>query len=224
MKRGLFVLATLTLSSALYAQHTLTLEQARGIFAQYNPNLLERAAQSPQLNELVEQVLSSYVEQQPTDDLQNHYALAALARNFDNSIALNVVTDEYAQAVYYSKLGQDVQAQARAAAQQKLQAIFPRMWAVSVQTQEALLQQYKKQYVILKKDKTVDLQPLSQQIQTTENNLKSLKTKVGPNLQALIRSTLNSTEKQVEKQWQQLQAEQTSNLQIKTKHKKPVAK
>ena len=233
MKRRVFVLATLTLSSALYAQSALTLEQAREIVAQYNSNLLERASQNTQLQAWVDQLLSSYVAQQIPDSLESRYTLAALARNFDNSLALNEATDQYAQAVYYSQVGQDVQPQARAAAAQVLQTVFPRVWAVSVQIKEELLSQYKQAKAQVKKNQELDhaaqeqrLTQLNQSIRALQEDLKILNTQVGPQLYWLTQHTLDNTQARVLQalaQEKQLAAAQTENLQIKSKHKKPVA-
>ena len=49
MKRSLFLLASLALTSALYAQPgaSFTREQILDIFEQYNPSVLQKAAEQP---------------------------------------------------------------------------------------------------------------------------------------------------------------------------------
>lgn len=233
MKRGLFVLATLTLSSALYAQQTLTLEQARHIVADFNPQLLARAAQNADVNTLVEEMISSYVAAQPTDTLEARYTLAALARNFDNSIVLHAAVQQYKEALRYSQAGGDVNAAAAQTAHTLVGEVFPRIWAVSVQTKEALLDEYKQVRTRIKQDKTLpadtrqaQLRALDFSIKALRADLKQLRTHTGEQLQTLTQATLAQAQEQVAQERAALQeqtAAQATNLQIKSNHKKPVA-
>ena len=145
MKRGLFLVATVTLSSALYAQNTFTREDAHEVFARYNPALLEKAAQDENLNRFVEDVLAQYAAQNLPDTLETRYTLAALVRNFENSLTVNAALDQYKSALIYSQQGTNVQDAAREHARQILAATDPRIWAVSVQVKEDLLAQYQQQ-------------------------------------------------------------------------------
>ena len=211
MKRSLFLLATVTLTSALYAQGTLAAQKARQIVGDFNPQLLERASQNTEVSQLVDELISSYLAQQPADDLAHRYELAALARNFDNSLALYQTTQVYQRAVRYSYAGQDVEPAARQHAQVQLRGIFARIWAVSVQTKTELLSQYK----ALRNDAN---QPI---ISALETDLKNLQVHVGERLTDLVQDTLDQAQAQVLAEQAALKG--TSNLQIKTKHKKPVA-
>ncbi len=211
MKRGLILVATFTLSSALYAQGTLSREDARAVFAAYNPALLQKAAQDEQVNQLIDQLLQQYTSQYPADTLENRYTLIALARNFENSLALNQTLAQYQQALIYSQHGADVTAAARAHAREKLNTLYPRMWAVSVQVKEDLLRAYKAQ-------KNAQLTPA---ITALQADLAQLKTNVGTQLITLTQQALTQTEQQAQAYAQQ--AAQATNLRIKTKHKKPVA-
>ena len=220
MKHSLFVLATVTLSSALYAQAPLTRAQAQAIFAQYNPSLIERAAQNTNLNAVLDDLLSAYLQQQPADTLANRYELIALARNFDNSLQLNALEEHYKQAVLYSALGGDVQEAALAYTQHEMQPVLARMWAVSVQTKEQLLAQYQAQ---ARRDPQFRAQQ-APVLNALQADVKNLTTNVGPQLQTLLQQRLAAVEQQVRAELQAQQAAQTPNLQIKTKNKKPVAK
>ncbi len=211
MKRGLFLLATVTLSSALYAQGTLTPERAREIVKNFNPQLLERASQDQAVSQLLEKLISSYLAKQPSDNLATQYDLAALARNFDNSLALYGVTQEYQQAIHYSYAGENVEPAARQHAQEELRQIFSRIWAVSVQIKEELLAQYK----------SAQVQVDPKAIFILEADLKNLKTNVGEQIVGLVEDTLGQAQAQVLAEQTALQ--ETTNLQIKAKHKKPVA-
>ena len=196
MKRGFFLLATFTLSSAIYAQGTLSREQAQEVFATYNPALLEKAAQDENLNQFVESVLAQYVAQNPPDTLESRYTLAALARNFENSIAINVALKQYKNALIYSQQGGDVQAAAREHAAQILSAVYPRIWAVSVQVKEDLLTQYQKE---LKNPNITaeQKQKLQNVIKTVKADLKNLRTSPGPRLVALTQNALAQVEEQI---------------------------
>ena len=211
MKRGLFLLATMTLTSALYAQSSLTSEQVRQIIGNFNPQLLEKAAQDKQVSQLVDQLVDSYLAKQPANSLASRYELAALARNFDNSVALHYVTQQYQQAVRYSQAGGNTEDAVRAHAQQQLREIYARIWAVSVQNKEALLAQYK-----LLKDPQYQTE-----ISILEADLKGLKTHVGEQITNLADEALEQAKAQVLAQQTTLQ--EAANLQVKTKHKKPVA-
>lgn len=211
MRRGLFLLAMVTLSSALYAQQTLTPEKAREIVGNFNPQLLEKASQDQNVSNLVEELISAYLAQKPADDLAAKYELAALARNFDNSLDLYRVTEEYQQALRYSYVGEDVEPAARQHAREQLRLIFSRIWAVTIQVKERLLAQYK----------SSKIQNNQEAISALETDLKNLKTNVGEQIVNLVEDTLDEAKVQVLTEQTALQ--ETSNLQIKTKHKKPVA-
>lgn len=218
MKRGLFLVATVTLCSAMYAQGTLSREEAQSIFAQYNPGLLTTAQENSQMNRLLQEVLHTYAAQNLPDTLENRYTLIALARNFENSVALHWVSNAYKQAVLYSQLGGNTQAAAQQAARADLQTIYSRIWAVSVQVKEDLLRAYKaaRKQALRAGDKD-KAQQYAQSVQAVRADLKTLRTQVGPQIVALVQDALSAAQEQAQK------ALQADNLQLKTNHKKPVA-
>lgn len=224
MKRGLFLVATVTLSSALYAQNTFTRADAQEVFARYNPALLEKAAQDENLNQFVEDVLSQYVSLNLPNTLETRYTLVALARNFENSLAVNTALTQYKNALIYSQQGGNVQEAAREHARQILAAAYPRVWAVSVQVKEDLLSKYK-QLAHNSQLTADDKQTLQAAIKAVQADLKYLRTNTGEQLVALTQEALLQTEAQAtEVQLEQAQqAKETTNLHVKTNHKKPVA-
>ena len=234
MKRGLFILATLTLSSALYAQQTLTLEQARRIVADFNPQLLARAAQNPDEKALLEEMISSYVAAKPANTLESRYVLVGLARNFDNSIRLYAAMQQYKDALRYTQAGGEVEKAAAQAARTWIGKTFSQIWAVSIQTKEAMLGAYKQARSTLRKDKTLPtneknarLKQVDLSIKAVRDELKQLHTQVGEQLLALTQNALTQVQAQVAQERAALQeqtAAQATNLQIKSNHKKPVAK
>ena len=216
MKRGLFLVATFTLSSALYAQGTLTRQQAREVFAAYNPALLEKAAQNEDLNQFVEDVLTQYVAQNPPDTVESRYTLAALARNFENSIAVNAALAQYKNALIYSQQGGAVQEAARVHASKALSEVFPRIWAVSVQVKEDLLAQYQKDL------KAPGITPAQKQglqaaIKAVKADLKNLRTRTGEQLLALTQDALAQAEEQA------AQAQEANSFDVKTSSHHPRA-
>ena len=224
MNRGLFLVATVTLSSALYAQNTFTHEDAYEVFSHYNPVLLEKTAQDENLNRFVEDVLSQYVAQNLPDTLETRYTLVALVRNFENSLAVNAAMEQYKNALVYSQQGGNVQEAARAHARQMLTAVYPRIWAVSVQVKEDLLSKYK-QLAHAPQLTADEKQTLQAAIKAVQADLKYLRTNIGEQLVALTQEALLQAEAQVaEVQLEQAQkAKETTNLHVKTNHKKPVA-
>ncbi len=216
MKRGLFLLATVTLSSALYAQGTLTHEQAREVFAAYNPALLEKAAQDENLNQFLGSVLDEYVAQNLPDTVESRYTLIALARNFENSLAVNAALAQYKNALIYSQQGGDVQAAAREHASKILSAVYPRIWAVSVQVKEDLLTQYQKEL------KTANITPAQKQglqaaMKAVKADLKNLRTRTGEQLVVLTQDALTKAEVQA------AQAQEAKSFHVKTSSQKPRA-
>ena len=224
MNRGLFLVATVTLSSALYAQNPFTHEDAYEVFSHYNPVLLEKTAQDENLNRFVEDVLSQYVAQNLPDTLETRYTLVALVRNFENSLAVNAAMEQYKNALVYSQQGGNVQEAARAHARQMLTAVYPRIWAVSVQVKEDLLSKYK-QLAHAPQLTADEKQTLQAAIKAVQADLKYLRTNIGEQLVALTQEALLQAEAQVaEVQLEQAQkAKETTNLHVKTNHKKPVA-
>lgn len=231
MKNSLFLWATLTLSSALYAQPLLSRQAVEDIFAQYNPQLMEQSSQNAQIREMVEQVITACLQEKPQDTLEDRYTLIALVRNFENSLALEELTDQYKQAVLTSLLGNpDVKEPARTHARDLLVKDYAKIWAVSVQVKESLLDEYKRELRGVSKDKTLTLPEqkarqarLKDAIQGLQADLNELRTDPGKQLLELADSSLDEAQAQVRARWVSLEAKSADNLQVKTKHKKPVA-
>lgn len=231
MKNGLFLLATVTLSSALYAQQPLTYQETEDIFAHYNPQLMARSAQDDNMRNLVDQVITTFIRQQPENTLENRYTLIALARNFENSLILQAVTEQYQRSLLYAQLGnREVAGPARENARQNLLENYARMWAVSVQVKEDLLAQYEaarkeagKDALLTPAEQKARQARLDDTIHALRADIRQLRTNPGNQLIELTEETLTTAAEQVQGQLAALEAQSTDNLQIKTKHKKPVA-
>ena len=105
---------------------------------------------------------------------------------------------------------------------------------MSIQTKEALLKAYEQEQRALRKNKTLStdikegqLDALGFSINTLRADIKQLHTRTGEQLQSLSQATLAQAKEQVTQERASLQektAEQATNLQVKSNHKKPVAK
>ena len=238
MRRSLFLLATLAMSSALYAQpdaSTYNREKVLDIFAQYNPAVLENAKQNADYNAILEDLAASY---QAPDTEDSRFELISVARNFDNSIRLHTLAEQYEEALFLSAVnGVDASATDKYFNRQ-VADVLGRVWAVTVNLREEQVKEYKKQLAQVKKDKTADRtaksNALKAKIKAVKAELKALKKDPGSQIstaaqafgqqvQTRVQARLSALAVSAEKD-AAMQTEQTPNLQVKTNHKKPVAK
>lgn len=240
MRRSLFILASLALSSALYAQADsarFSREQVLEIFSQYNPSVLERAKADAEYNSVLETFLASY-ESAGTD--ADRFELIAVARNFDNSIRLQALTDVYRQSALTARMtGQDVSVPARLF-REDLTDVIGRIWAVTVQLREYQLQEAKKHLKTVRADQTLSAEERAAQTQAVRDEIRALKAEIKTlkkDSGEFVRSAVDAYARQTEDSVAQevnavfsaakdsaLQSSETENLQIKSNHKKPVAK
>lgn len=240
MRRSLFLLATLAMSSALYAQpdaSTYNREKVLDIFAQYNPAVLENAKQNADYNAILEDLAASY---QAPDTEDARFELISVARNFDNSIRLHTLAEQYEEALFLSAVnGVDASATDKYFNRQ-VADVLGRVWAVTVNLREEQIKEYKKQLAQVKKDKTLSVDrtaksnALKAKIKAVKAELKALKKDPGSQIstaaqafgqqvQTRVQARLSSLAASAEKD-AAMQTAQTPNLQVKTNHKKPVAK
>ncbi len=236
MRRSLFVLATLAMSSALYAQADTALytrEKVLDIFAQYNPSVLERATQNAGYNAVLESFLTAY---NAPETQAARYDLIAVARNFDNSIRLHALIKQYEESSVLAQLGGIAPSTVRSYAREQLKDVFQNIWAVTVQLRELQLKEAQDSLKQLRKDKTLSKEArsaqvfsLKQQIKALKAELKAFKKNPGEQILTAVDSVLVQADERLAAQVVQQAASseqslQTENLQIKTKNKKPVAK
>ena len=159
----------------------------------------------------MEDVIAQFVAQNPPDSLESRYTLIALARNFENSLVVNAALSQYKDALTYSQQGGNVKEAARTHAAQILSAVYPRIWAVSVQVKEDLLAQYQKE---LKNPNVTaeQKQKLQHAVKAVKADLKNLRTSPGPRLVALTQNALTQAEAQV-----------ATPFDVKTSSQKPMA-
>lgn len=241
MRRSLFILATLAMSSALYAQAEAghyNREKVLDIFTQYNPAVLENAQQNADYNAVLEGLLSSY---NAPETEESRYELIALARNFDNSIRLKALSVNYEEAVVLSQMsGMDLSS-AVLHFRRELTPVFQNIWAVTVQLREYQIDEYEAQLKQLRKDKTLSKEDrrareavLKGKIKALKTEVKALKKDAGEQILSAVDVYVAETDRRVAERLDaerarlqeasSKQVSQTKNLQVKTKNKKPVAK
>ena len=234
MKRSLFLLASLVLSSALYAQNGEPLfshEQVLDIFAQYNPTVLEKARQNEDYQALLDGFVQAF---QISDTPENRFNIIAAARNFENSIRLKALTDVYVDKTMWARMSGQEQAGIRTLYRQDLKDVMSDIWAVSLQMRTWQLDQTKSALKEVRRsdvpaeEKKAREQSLTTQINLLKREIRSLKKNAGELVLASVDKQQAQADEQVAQlfsaQTQELAAAQASNLQIKTNHKKPVAK
>lgn len=240
MKRSLFILATLAMSSALYAQEEAggyTREKVLDIFAQYNPSVLEFAQQHADYNTLLENFASSY---QAPQTPESRYELIAVARNFNNSIRLRAATLIYEDAWLYTHMSGNEIPMAATRFRQEMISVFAQIWAVSVQLYEYQAGQIQAQLRQLEQDKALPADQraeqeaaLRQKLEWLQVQLRVLQQDPGRQVQAAAEAYIAETDRRLASLQDAALAQaasveeesrQSDNLQIKTKNKKPVAK
>lgn len=237
MKRSMFLLASLMLSSALYTQAEellFTREQVLDLFARYNPAVLEKAKQEADYQTLLEQFLTDF---QGPDTLQNRFSLIAGIRNFDNSIRLHALTEQYIEKATWARMAAQDASGLRSVYQQDVQQVMGRIYAVTLQTNRWQLQELKKA-VHQNRHSSLNLEErlsrkihLKAAIKAQKEQIRALEDNAGDMVLAFTQQHLAQTEQQLKESLlaghqassQEDSARQASNLQIKTNHKKPVA-
>lgn len=237
MKKSIFVLATLALFPSLYGQENFDREKVLEIFSQYNPVVLEKAQENKDYHFVLETLAEQY---NFPITRQSRLELIAIARNFDNSIRLDFLTDNYKKSVFLSQVGGMDLASVRAGFSKELMPIFQNVWAVTVQVKELELKEYREELSSVKKDKSLskeqkqnEISFLKQAVKNTKQEIKLLKKEVALQLLDAVEEYIAQTDWQIAQE-QAASAEQatakasavkeTENLQVKTKNKKPVAK
>ena len=238
MKRSIFLLASLAISSALYAQAEeplLSREQVLDFFAQYNPAVLERAQQDARYQALVDGFVQTF---QGPDNLENRFEILAAVRNFDNSIRLHGLTERYTKQAVWAQMASQESAGLEAVYRKEVQDVMSNIYGVTVQANEWKLQELKRALKQLKKEdlplaqKQTQLSNLKAAIEQQKQNVRSLKKNAGEMVTAYTEQQVATAKRQAAESLvssqrgaaQEDSAKQSSNLQIKTNHKKPVAK
>ena len=239
-KKNSLFLAMLVLTPALYAQADtplFTREQVLDVFSRFNPSVLEQARQNEDYRAILDNFLSRY---QGKATPENEFELISVARNFDTSIRLDVLTKLYQGMWRYAKMSGTATAPIRQMFAQDLSEEMAHVWAVSVQLRRYQLAQAKAQLQALRRQKGATQTDAEQEarlqrsIRGLETEIKKLTQHPGEYVTNSIEHYIDAVDRETAKEMFTLsrqvaqEKEQTarasSNLQIKNKNKKPVAK
>ncbi len=239
MKKSLLFLAALAVSSALCAQENQNFgrEDVLAAFKEYNPAALEKAAQNPAYNDLLNKVAAAYSAPR-TDANQNE--LIAMVKNFDNSIRLQAAREEYFNGRTLQVMsGEEINALDQRVTSQLVEVVQG-VFDNTLEVKNIQIKRYKDQLKAVKKDDALSKEQkksaeadLKARIKTVKAEIKALKKNSKQKIQdtasvyfSEIRSDYSDWQ---EAQLQQarakeLQALQTAAHDVKADNKKPVAK
>ena len=239
MKKSLLFLAALAVSSALCAQENQNFgrEDVLAAFKEYNPAALEKAAQNPAYNDLLNKVAAAYSAPR-TDANQNE--LIAMVKNFDNSIRLQAAREDYFNGRMLQVMsGEEINALDQRVTSQLVEVVQG-VFDNTLEVKNIQIKRYKDQLKAVKKDDALSKEQkksaeadLKARIKTVKAEIKALKKNSKQKIQdtasvyfSEIRSDYSDWQ---EAQLQQarakeLQALQTAAHDVKANNKKPVAK
>lgn len=239
MKKSMLLLAVFALSSAVYAQQgaALSQEQVLEVFSRFNPSVLEKAKQDDTYRAALDNFLASYAA---VPGAVTRFDIIAAARNFDDSLRLKQLTDIYQQLWISAKMsGADISTP-RQLFLQDVTDVMTRVWAVTVQLRQYQLQLAQERLAHLRQDAASDAperlarqEQAQQEVASLKSEVKSFKKYAGEHITSAaqdyvfrLENELQAREFSVKRQAArdaQQAARQTTNLQIKSNHKKPVA-
>ena len=234
MKRSSLFLAMLVLTPSLYAQTEnplFTREQILDVFTRFNPAALERAEQHEKYKIVLEEFLSGYRAQATAD---NEIVLIGAVRNFDTSIRLHLLTQIYKNKWHYFKMtGQPLDALHRMFAED-VSTEIANVWAVTVQLWQYRLDRVNAELRELRNDQPERKQQLQREKAAIKAQIRALTKNPGQRVTENVEQYIASIDRDLEKEnfsvenaiagQTAAQARASTNLQIKSKNKKPVAK
>ncbi len=238
MKKGLLFLAALAVSSVLCAQENQNFgrEDILAAFKEYNPAALEKAAQNPAYNEILNKVLSAYSAPKTDANLNE---MIALVLNFDYSLQLQTAREEYINGRTLQFVSGAELAALEDRVIKEIHDVVQGVYKNTLQVKQWQIERYKDYIKTIKKDKSLSKEQqkaavagLNDQIKTTKAEIKTLK----KNSKQKIKDTANVYFAEIRSDYdkkilaerqaaraQDLQAAQSSARDIKANNKKPVA-
>lgn len=236
MKKSLFFVAVWAAASVLCAQESPNFgrEDVMAAFKEYNPAALEKAAQNPAYNELLNKLADAYHSPR-TEASRNE--LIALVKNFDNSLRLQAVRNAYFEGRTLQRVsGTELNALDEKTAKDVL-AVVRSIFKNTLEVKNIQIKDYKARLKAVKKDPTLSAQEKEQAVSRLENQIRSVKREIKQlksNSKQKIRDTASvyfgeirsdfAASEQASAAPARLEAEQSSALDVKANHKKPVAK
>lgn len=238
MKKKTFLFAALLLTPALYAQAQgpfFTREQALDVFTRFNPAVLDKAQQDKEYKAILDLFLDNFHrEVTPANETE----LIAAVRNFDTSIRLHILKKLYREKWIYAQVAGESVDPVRRTFAQEVSKEMVHIWAVSVQLNQYRLNVAQEKLAQLRKEvfspeREAQKKSLHKEIDSIKTQIKVLTQKSGEYITAITEDYVASVERDLEANFFSVkqavaentfqQARATSNLQAKSKHKKPVA-
>ncbi len=231
MKKNVWVLAVLGFSMGLYAQEAsmLSKNDMMTAFQIYNPSVLENAKQNEGYQSILQQLLDSYsVERNEKNELE----LIALVKNFDNSLALHLIKQQYMQGRQLQDMSGVPLSNLEQSTLENLEPVFARIYQNTLEVKNIQLKQYKESLKKIKKDSSLSADEKAEQISLYKEKISQVKQEVKQlkqNSKARVHALAAAYLAQMEAGYtsalaQQLSAAESTNQDIKSNHKKPVAK
>lgn len=231
MKKGWIVLAILAVSSAVCAQNETSFgrEDLLAVFQKYNPAVLEKAAQDEQYAAVLQQLLAAY---QGPRTQSEQYEMIALAKNFDNSLALHIIGQNYLEQWTLQQMSgqalpswkEDMTAALTPAMQAALDnTLFVRK--LQIKDYKEQLKQLRRNAELTAEQKKEQQAQIKEQIRQVKQEMQALKA----DRNKTVRSAVEDYTEQLRSDYLvaqalELKAQQSDSHDVKANHKKPVAK
>lgn len=230
MKKSLLILAVLAFCGVVRAQEKTVFdgEDLLLVFREYNPAVLQNAANDSTYGRVLQDLVQHYSV--PRTE-QNGYELIALAKNFDNSLMLQLLRKQYlhrrtlenASGLAAPMLKEDMMHDVQVV----LQDVFKNTLAVKnlqLKNEKKKLKELRKNKNLSAQEKQNQTEQLRAQINQTKQDIRLLKQDTKQKIKATAQAYLDKLEAQLSAAQQgQSLAQESSSYDVKANHKKPVA-
>ncbi len=177
MNKKLLFLTVLFASSFLGAQDTNLLgrEEVLNAFKQYNPVALQKATMSQEYNDLLNKLAMAYSAVK-TDE--NEIELIALVKNFDNSIILQGIKQDYANGrTLQMASGTDLKS-LEEKTQNRIADLVEDIYKNTLDVKKIQIERYKQNIKEVKKDKNISAAQKKVLVAGFQNKIKQVKAEV----------------------------------------------
>ena len=231
MKNHIWALGLLAVSSMLYAQEAthFNKEDLLAAFRTYNPGVLQRAATNRAYGDIVNQLATSYSMER---NEENRYMLIALVKNFDNSLILEALRQDYVQQMnLYTMSGSPAPEGLEKNTLSQLNRLVTDIFNNTIDVKQIQIKDYKQQIKQVRRDSTLAADQKQQQIKQLKEKINQVKQEMRvlkKDSKQKIQDTTVVYFADIRAQYlaslpQQLRAEQSSSRDVKANHQKPVA-
>ncbi len=230
MNKKFYLLAVLAVSSVLYAQDTRVLDGQDMLeaFTLYNPASLQKAAQNEEYASLLNKLAQAYTA--PRNEA-NELELIAIVKNFDNSIELETIKQQYIQGRTLQLTSGMELAALNAVIENRTASVMESIWRKTLEVKYIQLARSKASLKQVRKDTSLSGSDKKQQIDLLKNQIKQIKAEicaVKTDASSKIRATAQAYVSQLQAAYdaalqQEQNALQSATHEVKANHKKPVA-